>query len=837
MTHDIAQLGYPVQETFPALKQALHSQQRALLEAPPGAGKTTLVPLALLDEPWLAGKKIIMLEPRRLAARMVAKRMADLLGEKVGQTVGYRIRQDKNVGPNTRIEVVTEGILTRQLQSDPELGGIGLVIFDEFHERNLQGDLGLAFCMETQDALRDDLRLLVMSATLDGENLASFLGDAARITSAGRAFNVAIHNLPRPDRFSLVNDTVRTISKALEEESGSLLVFLPGEGEIRKAQSLLNERYAQDPHILIAPLYGALPTTEQDKAIAPAPKGVRKIVLSTTIAETSLTIEDIRIVIDCGYKRVARFDNARSMSRLETVRVSKAAATQRKGRAGRMQDGICYQLWPQAETHALAERDTPEILESDLTPLALELSAWGVHAPEDLKLLDYPPKNAFQQAQDLLFQLGGLDKNGKITAHGKEMLALSLHPRLAHMILTSSHTNKNDAALACDIAATLQDGPLLKGSRDCDLRTSLAVLHNQTGSTHNISKGALHRARQTAKALRKRLKISNILSTSYLETGRILALAYPDRIAKQRNNGQSSYHLSAGMGASLPEHDALSIEPFLVIAHMDGANAQARIFSAAPLHIQDIENNFSDLIQEKTEIGWDKRTQSVSASRVRKLGALPLKSTPLRHIDPEEQARGLCYGIRQLGLHVLPWTKDSESFCKRVEFLRKRDDKWPDMSEAGLLKTLEDWLLPYLNGVSRIEQLKKIDLDAALLSCLDWQAQQELAKRAPTHYRVPSGSQIRLDYTNPEKPILSVKLQEMFGEPHTPRIDNATISMQIHLLSPAGRPLQVTEDLESFWQNGYDSVKKEMKGRYPKHPWPDNPIAAQATGKTKRKLA
>jgi len=837
MTHNIAQLDYPVQETFPALKQALHSQQRALLEAPPGAGKTTLVPLALLDEPWLAGQKIIMLEPRRLAARMAAKRMADLLGEKVGQTVGYRIRQDKNIGRNTRIEVVTEGILTRQLQSDPELNGVGLVIFDEFHERNLQGDLGLAFCMETQDALRDDLRLLVMSATLDGGNLASFLGNAARITSEGRAFDVAVDNLPRPDKFSLVNDTVRTISKAIMDESGSLLVFLPGEGEIRKAQSLLNERYANDPHILVAPLYGALPPQEQDKAITPPPKGVRKIVLATTIAETSLTIEDIRIVIDCGYKRVARFDNARSMSRLETVRVSQAAATQRKGRAGRMQDGICYQLWPQAETHALAERDTPEILESDLTPLALELSAWGVHVPEDLKLLDYPPKNAFQQAQDLLFQLGGLDKNATITAHGKEMLALSLHPRLAHMILTSSHTNENDAALACDIAATLQDGPLLKGARDCDLRTSLAILHNQAGSTQNIAKGALHRARQTAKNLKKRLKISDTPPTSYLETGRILALAYPDRIAKQRTNGQSSYHLSAGMGASLPDHDALSIEPFLVIAHMDGANAQARIFSAAPLHIQDIENNFPDLIQEKTETGWDKRTQSVSAARVRKFGALTLKSTPLRHIDPEEQARGLCYGIRQLGLHVLPWTKDSDFLCKRVEFLRKRDDKWPDMSEAGLLNTLEDWLLPYLNGINRIEQLKKIDLDAALLSRLDWQAQQELAKRAPTHYRVPSGSQIRLDYTNPEKPILSVKLQEMFGEPQTPCIDNATISLQIHLLSPAGRPLQVTEDLESFWQNGYDSVKKEMKGRYQKHPWPDNPIEAQATGKIKRKLA
>lgn len=836
MTQIPPSLGYPVEETFPALKDALASGTRAILEAPPGAGKTTLVPLALLNENWLHNKKIILMEPRRLAARMAAKRMADLLGETVGQTVGYRIRQDKKISPQTRIEVVTEGILTRQLQSDPELNGVGLIIFDEFHERNLQGDLGLAFCLETQDALRDNLRILIMSATLDGERLNNFLTDAKRVSSQGRTFDVTQHNLPRPDKFTLAQETTRAVIRAIGEEDGSILVFLPGEGEIRRVQALLRERYDTDPTILIAPLFGALPPHEQDKAIHPAPKNIRKIVLATTIAETSLTIEGVRIVVDCGYKRVARFDNARAMSQLETVRVSKAAATQRKGRAGRMENGVCYQLWPAAENQALAERDIPEILQCDLTAFALELAAWGVHDPHDLKLLDYPAQTAFNQARNLLLQLGALDKNHTITAHGKQMMPLSLHPRLAHMVLKACDDNAGDGALACDIAATLQDGPLLKGSRDCDLRTSISVLHNEGRNHSTLAKGAIHRARQTAKTLKKRLKISNAQASNYLETGRVLALAYPDRIAKRRTAGQNIYHLSAGIGATLNPDDALCSEDLLVVAHMDGANTQARIFSAAPISLTEIENNFANLIEEKTDVGWDRRNQSVNAQRVRKLGALTLKSTPLPNIDAEELAHGLCQGIRQIGLHVLPWSKETETLCHRIEFLRLRDDKWPDMSEQGLLNSLEHWLIPFLSGYSKIDHLKKMDLAEILRTRLDWQSLQELEKRAPTHYRVPSGSMVRLDYSNSQKPVLRVKLQEMFGEPQTPRIDNETVNVQIHLLSPAGRPLQVTEDLESFWKNGYDSVKKEMKGRYPKHPWPDNPMESQATRKTKRNL-
>ncbi|SCA58185.1 ATP-dependent RNA helicase HrpB [Candidatus Terasakiella magnetica] len=835
MTTSPLKLGYPVEETFPELKNALSQNNCAILEAPPGAGKTTLVPLALLNEPWLGNQKIIMLEPRRLAARMAATRMASLLGEEVGQSVGYRIRQDKKISAKTRIEVVTEGILTRQIQDDPELDGIGLVIFDEFHERNLQGDLGLAFCLETMAALRDDLRLLVMSATLDGASLSSFLDDAPCITSQGKSFEVETKNLPRPDKFSLAQDVAKAVNKAVREESGNILVFLPGEGEIRKTEQLLKDQYGSDPSILIAPLYGALSQAQQDLAISPTVQGKSKIVLATTIAETSLTIEGIRVVIDCGLKRVSRFDAAKAMSKLETVRVSKASATQRKGRAGRMEAGVCYQLWPKAETQALQERDIPEILECDLTPFALDLASWGVKRPDELKLLDLPNQSQLEKAQELLITLGALDKNLILSEHGKEMQKLSLHPRIAHMVLKAREEGQGEAALACEIAATLHDGPLFKGRRECDIRNALSLFQSKK-QDRNLAKGAFYRAKETVKILKKRLKLKDAKPASILEAGRILALAYPDRLAKLRAKGKGDYHLSAGIGANLSEDDPLFGEDYLVVAHMGGTQAQGRIFTAAPITLQDIETDFAHQIIEEEEIGWDKRTQAATAQRVRRIGALKLKTTPIKNIAPERLSEALCAGIRQLGIHVLSWDKDSQNLCQRVEFLRYNDTSWPDMSETGLLDSLEDWLSPFLNGCCRIDHLKKVDLQAALLSKMSWEDQQKLNQQAPTHYRVPSGSNIRLDYSNSKKPVLSVKLQEMFGEPQSPTINNGQCNLQIHLLSPAGRPLQVTEDLESFWQNGYDSVKKEMKGRYPKHPWPDNPIAAIATGKTKRKM-
>jgi ATP-dependent helicase HrpB len=833
MTSEPVFPGLPVEETFSELRTALDPNLIAILEAPPGAGKTTLVPLALLNESWLQGKKIIMLEPRRLAARMAAHRMASLLGEKVGETVGYRIRQDRKTGPNTRIEVVTEGILTRQLQSDPELDGIGLVIFDEFHERNLQGDLGLAFCLESQTALRDDLRLLIMSATLDGQRLSQWLDNAPVISSQGRSYNVELRNLPRPDKYSLPQDTSKAVLKAMKEETGNILVFLPGEGEIRKTEALLENQ----TNAMICPLYGALPPKDQDAAINPPPPGTRKVVLATTIAETSLTIEGIRIVIDCGLKRVARFDNMRGMSRLETVRVSRASAIQRMGRAGRLEDGVCYQLWPSAETQALMDRDRPEILDADLTPLALELAAWGVKKPADLQLLDHPNEKLFKLAQTLLQKLGALDSNLVLTQHGKEMLKLALHPRLAHMVVTANTISEEQAVLACEISAALQDGPVLRGRGNVDLRDSVSVLKENKPQGTNIAKGVFFRARDSVKTLRKRLRIpSHIEGSSVLETGKLLALAYPDRVAKLRSSSGTDYLLSAGMGAKLNEHDSLIGEDFIVVAEMGGTQAQGKIFSAVPISEREIEETFASLIENTEEVGWDKKKQVALANKVRKFGAITLKSSPIKDIDPDLLSHALCKGIRDAGLQVLPWSKEATSLCQRIEFLRQTDQSWPDFSQSGLNNDLEKWLPPFLSGFSRLDHLKKLDLQAALLAQIDWNDQQKLDTLAPTHFKVPSGSHIRIDYSTPEKPVLAVKLQEMFGQPQTPTINQGKSPLQIHLLSPAGRPLQVTEDLESFWTQAYDSVKKEMRGRYPKHPWPDNPIEAVATAKTKRNL-
>lgn len=827
---------FPVTETFPDLKSTLATDTTAILEAPPGAGKTTLVPLALMGEDWLQGQKIIMLEPRRLAAKMAATRMASLLGEKPGQTVGYRIRQEKKVSKDTRIEVVTEGILTRMIQNDPELSGIALVIFDEFHERNLQGDLGLAFCLETQEALRDDLRVLVMSATLDGVPLSKFLGGAKRIISQGRSFDVTTQNLPRPDKFNLAAETAQAVQKALREEVGNILVFLPGEGEIRKTQSLLENHYSGRDDILIAPLYGALPTKQQDMAISPTKGDLRKVVLATTIAETSLTIEGIRIVVDCGMKRVARFDSQRGLSKLETVRVSKASAIQRQGRAGRMEEGVCYQLWPAAETQALANRDTPEILEADLAPLILELAAWGVSDIHDLKFLDYPSDKNFSDAQKLLIDLGGLNADAKLTTHGQEMQRLSLHPRLAHMVLMATHDGPEMTALACDIAAILHDGPVIKGRTSSDLRDSLSVLKGKNIPPYG-ARGAIYRARETAKSLKSKFKLPLQTETNPLEAGRLLAHAFPDRVAKLRSKGGLDYLLSNGSGAVLSEDDPLRGEDYLVISHFDGAKARGRIFNACPINLSDIEDIFTDQIVEEDFIQWDQRSQAARAEQQRKFGRLILKSSPLKDINPDQMMRALCQGIRQTGLHCLSWTDESKNLCQRISFLRQTEDHWPDVSEQALLDTLEDWLGPFLSGCTRLDHLKKVDLEAALLAQLDWESQQKLNQLAPTHYCVPSGSYIRLDYSNPEKPILSVKLQEMFGEPQTPSINNGKCRLSIHLLSPAGRALQVTEDLGSFWQQAYDSVKKEMRGRYPKHPWPDNPLDALATAKTKRHLS
>lgn len=834
MNLPFAALGLPVEETLPSLKNSLTDQNIAILEAPPGAGKTTLVPLALLNERWLDNQKIIMLEPRRLAARTAAQRMANLLGEKVGQTVGYRVRQDKKISQQTRIEVVTEGILTRQLQSDPELQGVGLVIFDEFHERNLQGDLGLALCLEALEALRDDLRLLVMSATLNGEVLSTFLNNAPRITSKGRAFAVRHTHLPRPDKFNLPHDVAKAVSQALSEETGNILAFLPGEREIKQTQRLLEDTYKGRPNLLIYPLYGALKSEDQDRAIAPPPEGHRKIVLATTIAETSLTIEGVRVVVDCGLKRVPRFDSARGFSKLETVRISKASAEQRSGRAGRLSEGHCYRLWPEAEMQALSQRDTPEILEADLAPFVLEMAQWGVSDIHDLSFLDYPSDANLQTARELLRQIRAIDDDGRLTRHGRAVMSLSLHPRLAHMVLCANESDPRDGALACQIAAILQENMQIKGAQRADIRDRLSALE-ESKPPRNVTAGVFYRTRQTVKDLKKRLKIGDVVATPVWEAGRILALAYPERIAKQRQPGQPAYLMSNAKGATLRDDDPLQTETFLSIAELGGTQAQPVIFSAAPISQNEIETLFESDFEEVDQIAWHSKKQSVEAKHQTRYGAVVLKSVQLKNVTAEQLQEALCDGIRKTGLQVLPWTKEATNLKQRILFLNRLDD-WPDMTEQGLLDQLEDWLGPYLNGLNKLEQLKTLNLEEILLATLDWNQQQDLNRLAPTHYTVPSGSHIRLDYSNLEKPVLAVKLQEMFGEPQTPYINNGQTALQIHLLSPAGRALQVTDDLTSFWKNAYDSVKKEMRGRYPKHPWPDNPLQAVATRKTKRHL-
>jgi len=815
----------PIAEVLPGLRACLAAGTGAVLQAPPGAGKTTAVPLALLGSDWLGGRKILMLEPRRLAARMSARRMAAMLGEATGQTVGTRMRQQTKVSAATRIEVVTEGVLTRMLQHDPELSGVGLVIFDEFHERSLQADLGLALTLEVQAALRADLRLLVMSATLDGGAVADLMGGVPVITSDGRAYPVETRFLA-PRRDARLEDTVaEAVRTALDEESGSILVFLPGEGEIRRTQSRLAGTLPAG--VDLAPLYGALPPQAQDAAVRPAPEGRRKVVLATAIAETSLTIDGIRVVIDAGQARHAAFDPRSGMTRLVTTRVSRAQADQRRGRAGRLEPGVCYRLWPEAEDRALRPYPAPEIAQADLAPLVLDLAAWGTE-PSDLAWLDAPPEGTLAQARTLLTALGALDAAGRVTPHGRAMADLPLHPRLAHMVLTARAHGLG--GLACDVAAVLAERDLLRGSRDCDLRRRVELLHGATPQGGQVDKGALARAREAARTWRKRLNLPPARSAT--QAGAVLALAYPDRVARRRTHG--GFVLSGGRGAVLPEGDALAAEDFLAIADLDGGGKNARVFLAAPLSRAEIEELFADQITEGAVIRWDSRADAVAARNQRRFGAVVLKDEPLPAPDPARLAEGLVDGIRQKGLHVLPWDTATTQFRARVAFLRRAEgDPWPDMSDDALRDSLEVWLLPFLSGLHKIEHLANVPLLDALKTLLPWELQTRLETEAPTHYQVPSGSRIRLDYTTGETPVLAVRLQEMFGCTDHPALAGGKVPLVVHLLSPARRPVQVTQDLPGFWASSYAQVKAEMRGQYPKHPWPDDPVNAAPTTRTK----
>ncbi|WP_366556651.1 ATP-dependent helicase HrpB [Aquibaculum sediminis] len=820
----------PIEELLPALRRTLADERSAVVEAPPGAGKTTLVPLALLEELWLAGQKILMLEPRRLAARAAAARMASLLGEVPGQRVGYRTRLDSKVGRETRIEVVTEGILTRRLQSDPGLDGVGLVIFDEFHERSLQADLGLALCLEVQ-ALRDDLRLLVMSATLDGAAVAALLGEAPRLTSAGRQHPVSVTHLGRP-RDRLEPAITAAVRQALREAQGDLLVFLPGEGEIRRCEAALTEA-STDEAVQVLPLYGALPPERQDAALRPAKAGRRKVILATAIAETSLTIEGVRVVIDSGLARRARFDPASGMTRLETGPVSRAAADQRRGRAGRTAPGHCYRLWSAPEERALPAFDRPEILDADLAPLALELAAWGLEDAEQLAWLDPPPAAALAQARDLLSALGALDADGRITEHGRAMNRLSAHPRLAHMLLSAEGTEK---LLACDLAALLSERDILKAARDADLRLRLDLLREGAAATQGlrVDRGLLRRCRQAAAEWRRRLGLSG-KPVSSEAAGRLLALAYPERLGQARSGRPGSFRLANGRGAVLRVEDPLSAADWLAVAHLDGAERDARIFLAAPLTQAEIEAVCAERIEESENITWNERSGRVEALWQRRIGALVLERRPLARPAPEQIAAALLQAVERRGMESLPWSQAARQLQARVALLRRveGEETWPDLSDAALARDLATWLQPYLHGMTRLEDLQRLNLAAILTDRLDWPQRQRLDSLAPTHLSTPSGRRHRLDYCAGDQPVLAVKLQEMFGAESSPSLAGGRVPVLLHLLSPAGRPLQVTGDLRTFWREGYREVRAEMRGRYPKHPWPEDPLTAPATARAK----
>lgn len=826
----------PIEEALPALRDALGANPSVVLVAPPGSGKTTRIPLALLGEPWLADKRILMLEPRRLAARSAARYMATLLNEEVGETVGYRVRMETRVGPKTRIEVITEGVLTRMLQNDPALENVGLVIFDEFHERSLHADLGLALSLQSQSLLREDLKVLVMSATLDAEPVAELLDGAPIITSEGRIYPVETHYLHRRVEGRIEPAVVRAVQEALTNTDGDILVFLPGVGEIRRVEARLSELNL-GRGVRIAPLYGDLPQAAQDQAIAPSRDGERKVVLSTSIAETGLTVEGVKVVIDSGLARAPRFSPRTGMTRLETVTVSRASADQRRGRAGRLGPGVCYRLWTEQEDRGLAAHDKPEIMEADLAPLALDLAAWGITDPAELQWLDLPPVASYQQARQLLNQLGALSDDGKVTAHGRRMAEIALHPRLAHMILQAIPMGQG--GVACELAALLSERDLFRGATttpNADLRLRLDALQrgdSGAAALHGYEVNSAARKRVLTEANRWK-QVVDVSSNGEIDTdscGLLLAFAYPDRIAQKRSAGR--FLLRNGRGAALTEMQSLSQEAYIVAAELDDQGAESRIFLAAPVGLSEILQHFGDQIEEENLIAWDRSVQAVRARQRKRLGALVLRDAQLQEPDPEELLIALLRGVEEEGLGILPWTKGACHLQRRVNYMHHFEKEWPDLSEQALRATLEDWLAPHVYGMKNRGDLQSLNLTSILEGMLTWGQRQDLDEYVPTHMVVPSGSRLPIDYSDPSTPVLAVRLQEMFGLKETPRIARGRVPLTLHLLSPAHRPVQVTQDLASFWSNAYFEVKKDLKGRYPKHHWPDDPLQAIPTNRAK----
>ena len=825
----------PIDVVLDDLARTLAGGNAAVLVAPPGAGKTTRVPLALLDSPWLKDKKIIMLEPRRIAARASAERMAKTLGEAVGQTVGYRVRFGSKISRATRIEVVTEGIFSRQILDDPELSGVAAVLFDEFHERSLDADLGLALARDAQTGLREDLRILVMSATLDGARVAKLLGDAPVVASEGRAFPVETRYLGRKADAPLERQMADAIATALRADPGSVLAFLPGAAEIRRTQNFLAERI-NDASIEIVPLFGALDAGVQDRAIAPAPKGQRKVVLATSIAETSLTIEGVRIVVDSGVARVPRYEPDIGLTRLETVRASRAAVDQRRGRAGRTEPGVCYRLWDEPQTASLAAYTQPEILSADLSSLVLDLAQWGVSDPATLAFLDPPPLPALKEAKSLLRELGALDGDGRITAEGNSLRALALPPRLARMIVDSHRLGAGEEA--ADIAAILTERGL--GGDSVDLEHRLDQFRRDRSQRATSARSLARRwAEQVAKDERRASSSPSPLmgegrGEGAPSTGIMLALAFPDRVARNRGNG--SFVLANGRGAAVDQTSSLARTPYIAVGELTGTAAQGKILLAAPIAQADIELRFASEIETSDEISFDRGAMALRARRKRTLHAITLSEAPLALTPSVETARVLADGLVAAGIDRLPWSKPAKQWRDRVMFLRKAEgdaSAWPDLSDDALAEQRENWLASALQDKLSLKDFSSGDLSDALMTLLPWELRARLEREAPTHFEAPTGTQLAIDYEAEQGPTIAVRLQELFGLNVHPSIAKGRIALVLELLSPAHRPVQVTRDLPGFWRGSYAAVRSDLRGRYPRHPWPEDPASAMPTRRVK----
>ena len=807
----------PIHEALPALKAALAEHASVVLIAPPGAGKTTVAPLALLDEAWLAGRRMIVLEPRRLAARAAARRMADTLGERPGETVGYRVRMESRVGPKTRIEIVTEGVFSRMILDDPGLDGVGAVLFDEFHERSLDADLGLALARDSQGVLRPDLRLLVMSATLDGGAIAGRL-DAPVIESHGRAFPVETRYLGRDAR---VEDGVtRAVLKALAEETGSVLAFLPGQAEIRRIHERLSERI-RDPNVILAPLYGALTFAEQDLAVSPAPAGKRKVVLATAIAQTSLTIEGVRVVVDSGLARVPRFDPGSGLTRLQTVRVSRASADQRRGRAGRTEPGVCYRLWDEEETRGLVPFDRPEILEADLTGLALSLARWGARDPAELTFLDLPPPGAWAQARTQLTAIDALDASGALTPHGQALSELPLPAALGQMLLKAAARGQAD--LAARLAVLLTERGL--GGNDADLTHRLERL-DRDGSPRARDARAL--ASRWAKLVAAPLRGDGEATSSI---GLLPAEAFPDRIAKARGK-PGEFLLASGRGAWVEPTDALARHAWLAVAELGSGDARDRILLAAPLDQDELLAAFADRLTTEDRLDLD-APGGATARRLVRLGQIVVEERRIDRPDPALIARALLNEVKGRGLSVLPWGDRARGLRARVAFLRSGDDAWPDVSDAALMADLDDWLSPLIEGRRRLSDLSDSALEAALRGRIPWDMVRRLVVEAPERFDAPTGSRLLIDYEAPQGPTVAVRVQELYGVSVHPTVGRPPVPITFELLSPAHRPIQVTRDLPGFWKGSWSAVRSDMRGRYPKHVWPEDPASAIPTTRAK----